>query len=479
MQINHNISAVIANNQLMKAENRMTNSVQRLSSGLKINCAADDPSGMAISQKMKTQIRGLDRATDNSNDGISVLQTAEGALTEVHSMLQRMNELAVQSANGTYKEKDRQAIQNEINSLCEEIDRISNDTQFNNICLLDGSIDKRGYSDTDGISVITFSDVVEPAEYTIRVDSVATTASVTADLAFLPITDAKDEGTISINGIGVMIKEGEEFDSVYKKLRDAGEIVGVNVTRVGTGTDIKFETKEFGSKKSVNIQWSNNVVGNLNLQPQPDGTSATENITTTATSYEVVGLDTKITLTDELRNGVYSADGTKVTITDAGGFQIELDIDPKEIVDAGAINQNITLDIMDIGAMILQVGANEGETVALKIPAVNTYTLGLEHINMLSQSSSTEAIDLVSDAIAKVSSVRSAIGAYQNRLEHTISNLDTSKLNMENALSRIEDVDMAEEMTEYTATSVLNQAGTSVLAQANELPQTVLQLLQK
>ena len=147
MQINHNISAVIANNQLRKSEDRMTNSVQRLSSGLKINRASDDPSGMAISQKMRTQIRGLDRSNDNANDGISVLQTAEGALTEVQSMLQRMRELSVQSANGVYTVDDRKAIQNEIDSLSEEINRISDDTQFNNICLLDGSIDKRGYSD--------------------------------------------------------------------------------------------------------------------------------------------------------------------------------------------------------------------------------------------------------------------------------------------------------------------------------------------
>lgn len=468
MQINHNISAVIANNQLRKSEDRMTNSVQRLSSGLKINRASDDPSGMAISQKMRTQIRGLDRSNDNANDGISVLQTAEGALTEVQSMLQRMRELSVQSANGVYTVDDRKAIQNEIDSLSEEINRISDDTQFNNICLLDGSIDKRGYSDMDGVSVITFSSVVEPAEYTMRITEVAKKAQVSGTLGFTTVT-ADMAGTISVNGVGVSIDEGDTSDEVYKKIRDAAETVGVNVTKEGMDT-INFETTEYGSDRTVKLQWDNPALGNAFGFTS---TANTNNINTTATSYEVIGEDTQITLTGNLRNAIYSSDGSKVTITDAGGFSIELDVDPEQ----ATLNQTVNLDIMDIGAMVLQIGANEGETMDLKIQAVNTYTLDIDYVNVLSQSTSEEAIDLFDAAIEKVSSVRSSIGAYQNRLEHTISNLDTSQLNMENALSRIEDVDMAEEMTEYTASSVLQQAGTSVLAQANELPQTVLQLL--
>lgn len=468
MQINHNISAVIANNQLRKSEDRMTNSVQRLSSGLKINRASDDPSGMAISQKMRTQIRGLDRANDNANDGISVLQTAEGALTEIQSMLQRMRELSVQSANGTYTTEDREAIQHEIDSLSEEIDRISNDTQFNNICLLDGSIDKRGYSNMDGVSVITFSEVVEPAEYTMRIDEVGKTAVATASLDFAPVTD-ETAGTISINGVGITVAEGDTADEVYKKIRDAAETVGITVTKQ-SATAIKFETVEYGDDRAVKLQWDNPKLGEaLNLS----STANANNIVETTTSYEVIGEDTKITLTGDLRNAIYTSDGSKVIISDAGGFEIELDIDPQQ----ATLNQTVTLDIMDIGAMVLQIGANEGETMDLKIPAVNTYTLGLEYVSVLSQISSEEAITSFDEAVQKVSSVRSAIGAYQNRLEHTISNLDTSGLNMENALSRIEDVNMAEEMTEYTASSVLQQAGTSVLAQANELPQTVLQLL--
>lgn len=467
MQINHNISAVIANNQLRKSEDKLTNSVQRLSSGLKINCAADDPSGMAISQKMRTQIRGLDRASDNANDGVSVLQTAEGGLTEVHSILQRMRELAVQSANGTYTVEDREAIQAEIDSLSEEINRISTDTQFNNVSLLDGSIDKRGYSNMDGVSVITFSSVVEPNEYEIRISDVAKKAQLSATLNFDEITEDM-EGVVSINGMGVTLEVGDTPDDVYAKLRDVAQTAGINVSK--NGTDLSFETVEYGSDRVINLQWNNAELG---AALAPTSTAADDNITTTATSYQVNGMDTEITLTGDLRNAVYSADGSRVTITDAGGFEIELDIDPTIAMP----NQNVALDIMDIGAMVLQIGSNEGETMDLKIPAVNTYTLDLDYLNMLSQTSSGEAIDKLDAAIQRVSSVRSSIGAYQNRLEHTISNLGTAELNMENALSRIEDVDMAEEMTDYTAASVLQQAGTSVLAQANELPQTVLQLL--
>lgn len=466
MQINHNISAVIANNQLRKSENRMSASVEKLSSGLKINRASDDPSGMAISQKMRTQIRGLDRANDNANDGISVLQTAEGALSEVHSMLQRMRELAVQSANGTYTAEDREAIQKEIDGLSTEIDRISNDTQFNNVGLLDGSIDKRGYTNMDGVTVITFSDVVEPAEYNIRVANAATKSFATGSLSFTTVSEDM-AGTLSLNGVTISIEEGQSVEEVYKNIRDVAETVGIDASREST-TSFKLENTEYGSNKKVDISWDNPILGTA------FGFASTEpNVETTATSFCVSGQDTKVTLIGSLNKAVYSAEGTKVTITDAGGFEIELDIDPDKVTP----NETISMDIMDIGAMVLQIGANEGETMDVKIPAVNTYTLNIDKLNVRSQPTSQDAILLLDDAIQRVSSVRSAIGAYQNRLEHSISNLETASLNMESALSRIEDVDMAEEMTEYTASSVLEQAGTSVLAQANQLPQTVLQLL--
>lgn len=493
MQINHNVSAVIANNQLRKSENRMTTSVERLSSGLKINRAADDPSGMAISQKMKTQIRGLSRANDNANDGVSVLQTAEGALTEVHSMLQRVRELAVQSANGTYTTEDRKSIQSEVDELLGEINRISNDTQFNNVPLLDGSIDKRGYSNADGVSVVTFSQVVEPATYAINVKSTAAkaTVEVTNALKFNGpngTVDKTEEGAISINGVSVQIKEGETAEEVYLKLRDLAESVSVNLTKEASNADgtmnLKFEAVEYGSNSGVTIQWDNPA---LEAALSLAGGTITGTSQSTADYFSVVGLDTEVNLlakdhvsidpdtdgvTASLNKAIATSDGTKVKITDAGGFEILLDIDAQ--VKTGAL---IKLDIMDIGAMTLQIGANEGETMDVKIPAVNTYTLGLDYINLLSQPTSSEAIADIDAAVAMVSSVRSTIGAYQNRLEHAISNLDTSELNMENSLSRIEDVDMAEEMTEYTASSVLQQAGTSVLAQANDLPEMVLQLL--
>ena len=458
MKINHNLSAIIANNQLLRSEDRLAESVRRLSSGLKINQAADDPAGMAISQKMRMQIQGLNRASDNAMDGISVVETAEGALGEVHSILQRARELSVQAANETYHLEDRESIQSEINALLKEVDRISKDTEFNKTTLLDGSFDQRGYTDKAAVKVTTYSSAVPVGEYKLKVKEAATKAQITAGE---PVAiDDTNAGSFAINGEIVKLEAGDTADEVYTKIRNLGDAVGVDVTLDNSGKMV-FVARESGSKTGFTISTS---------------TDALANALGIATEEEAVGKDTVLEL--DTTNGfgktaTYTADGDYVTITDLNGFSMSLRIDS----DTVAIGEVTTIDILDLGNLTLQVGANEGQTMDVKIPCINVDSLHLTYVNVCSTRGAGEAISRFDEAIAMVSNLRGELGAFQNRLEHAVTNLDSTGENLTSALSRIEDVDMAEEMTEYTQSSVLQQAGVSILAQANDLPETVLQLL--
>ncbi len=279
MKINNNISAVITNNQLLGTEDSLSDMMEKLSSGLKINHAQDNPSGIAIAGKMQNQIDGLDKASDNSEDAVSLIQTADGALTEVADMLQRMRELSIQAANGTNSSSEVSAIQKEIDSLTDEVDRIASTTDFNGNTLLDGSLNKRDYDET-------------------------------------------------------------------------------------------------------------------------------------------------------------------------------------------------------IGALTVQIGANEGQTIDIFIADCSAKAIGIDDVDVTKEGGPEEAMDALAGAIDYITDVRSQLGAYQNRLEHTTNSLDTTSENMNSAISRIQDTDMASAMVEYTKYTVLQQAGTSALAQANELPQLALQLLQ-
>lgn len=457
MKINHNISAIIANGNLRKSENRVTSAVERLSSGLRINCSGDDPAGMAISQKMKTQIRGLSRASDNASDGISVIETAEGALTEVHSILNRMRELAVQAANDTNETSDRESIQTEIDSLLEEIDRISSDTQFNGVNLLDGTLDYKGYSDTEGIEVVTFSDTVPDQKYRIRLSQVAEQASVSGDA--ISDIDSASAGSISINGAITYFNEGDTAEEALYKLRELANTVDISVAVTVSG--ISYTTEGYGSDEMIDIRCENpNLAAALGL-------------TDVVADGAVYGKDVELSLERGFDNTAsYTSDGKRALITDRNGFEIELYVE-----DSVKVYEEINLDIMHIGAMNLQIGANENETVEVKIPSTSTFALDIEDLNVLSHSCASLAVSALDEAVAKISATRASLGAYQNRLEHTISSLDISEENMTEAMSRIEDADMAEEMSEYTAASVLEQAGISVLSQANDVPQMVLQLL--
>ncbi len=482
MKINHNIAAIKSNNKLRITNENMAKSIERLSSGYRINRAADDAAGMAISQKMKTQIRGLDQASRNGSDGISVIQTAEGALNEVESMLQRMRELSVQAANGTNTVEDRRAIQDEIDQLSQEIDRISTDTEYNTKKLLNGDADRKTFSSSTKLNIISTSDAVVAKKYKVKVIDVAKEAVQNGSTAVSAgnITAAQ-AGKVTINGETVEITENMSLDDVYTALRNLGDNTGVdvyattaqggkmeNMVPIAAGTYLNFQAQEAGSKQYVQVQCDNaQLAAKLGIPTNADKTYGED---------AQIELNRDQNTADSFKNtATATAIGNKVTISDKDGFEMVLNVD-ETAVNAG--NLDVELSVLEAGPLVLQIGANEDQTISISIPEVSSETLGLENINVMTQDKAGEAISAVDKAINKVSSIRAKLGAYENRLDHAIMNVDTSNENLTEALSRIEDLDMAEEMSNYTQLNVLSQAGTSMLSQANQMPQTILSLLQ-
>ena len=374
MKVNSNIQAMFAQSILSANEEKMAKSTQKMSSGYKLNRAMDNPAGMAITNRMRAQLSSLERATKNSKNAINAIQTAEGALSEIESMLQRMNELSIQGSNGTMSSSDRLAIQEEVDQLVSEINRISKNTTYNSQNLLDGTQDLKAFSrPSKNISVRNYNELMDVGKYEISVGAGGLVTSLT-----------KDGATIDIA---------------------AQEVV------------------EFVDK---------------------DGNTT--------------GYSTKI----------HTANGAELTFETKG--------------DLGATN--VELDITGYGGMKIQVGAEEGQEIQVVIPEVSLRTLnfvdldGNRTLDLRTEEGATKAISQIASAIDYVSAARSKLGAYQNRIENTVTNLDVTTENLTESYSTIKDIDMAEGMVEYTTLQVLIQAGTSMVAQANEQPQQALQLLQ-
>lgn len=382
MKINYNVSAMLANNSLKQNDNKLTNSLARLSSGYKINSAKDNAAGLAIARRMNAQLKGLSEANQEAKDGVSVVEIADGALSECHDILQRMNELCVKASTGTVTDDDRAAIQNEIGKLSEELTRIGKTTEYNGQPLLDGSFDIKGYvENNNSVKINYYSDTYESGKYTM--DIVAPAAG--------------------------------------------SEIYNVNVTNIKTG-------------------------------------------------------DTE-TLSGEVKDGQLIAKGQN-------GHEVRFEL------RSGweSVTTSLDVKLSGYGAMTLQIGANENQTVDIRIPELSLLNLGIGDISgkltvvagpvgtpdptVDYAAQAREGIEKIKGAIDFVSSMRSSMGAYQNRLEHTQNNLSVSEENITSAYSRIMDTDMAEEMTQYSNLSVVSQAATSILAQANERPSQLLQLLQ-
>lgn len=456
MKINNNISAVITNKQLLRTEDTLAASMERLSSGLRINHAKDDPSGMAIAGKMNAQIDGLSRASRNSSDGISVLDTADGALTEVTSMLQRMRELSVQAANGTMSDNDRAAIQLEINNLVEEIDRISESTEFNTKTLLDGSLSNRVYGDHFSRAIPSSS--VEAGFYNFTINQPATQASVTIDITnglTYPI-DAASSGSITVNGAAAMISEGMSKEDVIGSIRDAAELGGAEISI--NGDQVTVYSEIYGTNGYVDL------VSNctLNLPAGADHTTG---------NNADITMDTANSLFKDHLTATIKHEGNKITFMDVEGFSLSMKL------EAG-YSGDISTEVTNIGPMDLQVGANMGQQITVRIPSISSEYLYLDEVDVTKTGGPERAMSRLDEALSTVNEIRANLGAYTNRLEYTVSSLDATHENMNAAISRMADVDMATEMVEYTKDNVLQQAGTSALSQANELPQMALQLLQ-
>jgi len=372
MRINNNVQALNTYNRLTVNNTNLSKSLEKLSSGLRINRAGDDAAGLAISEKMRAQIKGLNQAQRNAQDGISLIQTAEGALNETHSMLQRMRELVVQANNGTNNSDDLKAIQDEINQLKTEITELANRTQFNNKNLLQGTL---------GVGIDTTNST----------------------------TNLKNNPNVVIDVSGAKSNETYTFS-------------------VDTTKNLVTLTDSGGNAQTIAVTNVTKVIGTLD--------------------FNSLGIRMYFSQATNL-----SSEDTKTIVTNSN---------PQVIIQIGANkNQSLAISLNDMRAT-----------------ALGTATVKVSDIDVTSTSQSyDERLDAIDMAITQVSAERSKLGAWQNRLEHTINNLNTASENLTAAESRIRDVDMAKEMMEYTKNNILTQAATAMLAQANQLPQAVLQLL--
>ena len=467
MVVQHNMQAMNANRMLNVTTSTQAKSTEKLSSGYKINRAADDAAGLTISEKMRKQIKGLDQASTNAEDGVSSVQTAEGALTEVHSMLQRMNELAVQASNGTNSESDRSAIQDEISQLTTEIDRVSETTKFNETYLLKGEdgATKDVYmqahdaglkgSLTDGATKATFKleKGALDAGKSITIGGKEYTIGATAEDAQKLVTDQeKDGGKITVNGTEYT------YDTTDKWTDGKGNKVKIGTgaqdggIKIGAGDTVSDGTKEL---TAMTDEGGDGV----------DDTDST--VITAAHAIELISAEL------DAANNIGTVD-QKATMGTAPTYDATKETE-------FTINKGYAT-VADKLSFSLHVGADADMTnkINVDIESMSAAGLGIKGLNVKDDSgkAATYAIDAIADAVSKVSAQRSALGAVQNRLEHTIANVDNVVENTTSAESRIRDTDMAEEMVEYSKNNILAQAGQSMLAQANQSNQGVLSLLQ-
>ena len=541
MVVQHNMQAMNANRMLNVTTSTQSKATEKLSSGYKINRAADDAAGLTISEKMRKQIKGLDRASTNAEDGVSSVQTAEGALTEVHSMLQRMNELAVQASNGTNSESDRSAIQDEISQLTTEIDRVSETTKFNETYLLKGDANGGTTQNTikahdaglagkltgvgTGSATFTANALANGSKVTIAGKEYTIDTAAATNPSIEGLTDAEAAAFGKEVGATAATKAKTEIDLTDWKANDTIKVDGTeyknaaganaNIGDIVTAINTKFtaDGKAFTASANGNkLVIEANDAGQKTAIAITDGTvnGATKAATTTNGADAARGTYTAYTTADDLKtdlaagNDIYLGNlntkvdtslSDKINVADAyklmakeleTASNIGVDDDKKATVTN---NNNGTFTITEGKAetaaklsFSLHVGADADMTnkINVDIESMSAAGLGIKGLNVedATGKSATYAIDAIADAISKVSEQRSALGAVQNRLEHTISNVDNVVENTTTAESRIRDTDMAEEMVNYSKNNILAQAGQSMLAQANQSNQGVLSLLQ-
>ncbi|WP_394234943.1 flagellin [Niallia oryzisoli] len=568
MKINHNIQALNAYRNLYQNQMNTSKNLEKLSSGLRINRAADDAAGLAISEKMRSQITGLKQAERNSLDGISLMQTAEGAMTEVHSMLQRMRELAVQAANDTNTTSDRQAIQLEVDQLNLEIDSIASKTEFNTRRLLDGS----SAADTQYIvgementNIKDVPKVGDPSlktgRYEVGVESnpqltyklnqpgagvssaavIAIEESIITSTAGSALTIApKVVDSAVINGqyslditvtgaiatltvtppVGVTLPNPNPDTLAYpftdgQKVTIGGLEFNLDDT-IGASTtsfDVKSSDLELGEYSIVVSDYEADGSGNKSANIEvfdPNGFSigqlasligqGSDNFVYIGTeSNKQVKINTSLitqagTAKVQIENKLMISVSKVETNPDGSSTNVKTPITfQKELTTSNGILQHGGLELtfganarkggsefdLTNKALSFQIGANTNQSVFIDVPELSTVKLGIDGVSVMSQEGANDAIFKIEQAITKISATRSKLGATQNRLEHTINNLQTTSENLTSAESRIRDTDMALEMTEFTKNNILNQSAQAMLSQANQLPQGILQLLQR
>ena len=544
MIVQHNLTAMNANRMLGIVSNQQAKSTEKLSSGYRINRAADDAAGLAISEKMRSQIRGLTQASTNAEDGISMIQTAEGALNESHSILQRMRQLAVQAANGTETDNDRDNIQDEIEQLQDELDRIAETTEFNTMKLLDGTFDGTNtstttagpkYGDYNGkLGAFITSDILgvkitanttatvggESAIWNgagtgLTISLAANKTYTQADIDDL-IKNAKQEDSTATNTpANVTVKLATGVYTATGNVETTGTVAGKKATGANTP---KFKEGNFVGADTITI--TSNKYGedyNISLKFLFDADAGKEEVAlSTAPNYKMeettigAAVDQKAGYEVHLQSGKeYTAENIEDLLATVGlSVNVELsgvsdghgtdepntifvtNSEEETIVtltqgtglgdDDAFLTQNNYDSVASFGGMVLQVGANEGQTMSFNIGDMSAAALGVSgnNVRVDTQDRASSAITTIDKAIEIVSKQRAELGAVQNRLEHTIANLDTSAENLQTAESRIRDVDMAAEMVEYSKNNILSQASQSMLAQANQATQGVLSLLQ-
>ena len=592
MIIQHNISALNSYNQLSGNNDALAKNLKKLSSGYKINSAADNAAGLAISEKMRAQITGLETAQQNAKDGISLVQTAEGALTEVHSMLNRMVELSTQASNGTYSDTDRQKLQDEITELQSEIDRIAESTNFNGIDLLNGNLD--GTVQVDAVGPVSITDKTAIPDFTSQINAtksefesgtladfgagemkigdkitvsfeytdangVAQTKTLEYEVTAIPdntnkykvkdsngtvteIGDANTAGTGKVKGeelaklIVSDLNKDKELSGLFTITQKAGAITFESVVAGNTssamsiaGMKITYEASNVqpaaGSQfKELATSMNQTVVGEdmtdaykvSKLTPY-DPTDSTDELldsVLTIGDKNFIFLNAGTDVTDDLLKTMKENNITDYVITAADGTIDGTDIASmvskinmafgKEVVvqgtnNAGVFTAGSTANDVHIKLkadsgipgtpgneaspgkpLNLQIGdtADAYNRLEVNIQDCHAKALGVDLIDVTTEASASEGIDKIKAAIDTVSQVRAKLGATQNRLDHTLNNLETTTTNLTESESRIRDTDMAEEMMSYTKNNILLQSSQAMLAQANQVPQGVLQLLQ-
>lgn len=558
MVVQHNLNAINANNKMNINVSGTKKATEKLSSGYQINRAGDNAAGLAISEKMRSQIRGLSQATKNANDGISLIQTAEGGLNETHSILQRMRELAVQSANGTYQDDtNREAIQLEVDALKSEIDRIASSTEYNGIKLLDGSLGGTTTGTTDfgaryGV-LISANTVVDGANNKLKENLSLEGATLTSSVNGVTVTLAD-----TASGVGgenaqwdaagttltINLKAGQSYsqsqinDLIKNATMAKADAAGTPQASTPADVELKLKSGVFTFQKAETFKTSAGVraasddtdlVGYLiNGTDQNDGYADTikftsnnygedtrklkiatdvaagkEWVATTTANNEGTGikdgeftlhLATGVEYTEEDIQNLLKQAGLDytVTLTDSKTPDGDKSFYAQKVVaeaDATAIEIGKTTAGAGLGSdkltgtgkgLTFQIGANgvEDQRVTLSVGDMSSTSIGVGGADVSTQDAANKAIDMVDSAVKTVSMQRAGLGALQNRLEYTVNNLTTTNENLTAAESQIRDTDMATEMINYTKNNILQQASQAMLAQANQQPQAILQLLQ-